>query len=711
MKNLYKLLLSLPLLFVIINSTAAKEVPINEAKRAAKNFYFETTHTYSTPVAYNDIIPDESFQKTTDGEVVYYIINFKPDGFVFISAEDTYNPILGYSLEGSYHKEKTNQVFESWMSTYVEQIDYLRNNNLKASREVNKKWERYLNASRNTLIKKKKDEDIRPLLTSKWNQNYPYNVLCPEDEDGPGGHAYAGCVATAMSMIMHYYKYPSHGFGQKSYSMYPYGTLSADFESTYYMWNAMTDDISEYSTEHSISGIAELQYHCGVSTKMDYAIDGSGTYNHLVPEAIKDHFGYSDDAVKLDKNDYLDSTWREMIKENLEDKHPIYYSGCTDDGCHAFILDGMQGSDMFHFNFGWGGYLNGYFHLTGEGAVGKYNQSQAMIKNFYPDKNKYPLDFLQDTVPFHSGTLNNPGNPGTSYPTGSDISWLLTPSSTRDSVVSFELEFLDFDLEGGADFVRIYDGATTDADLIGEFTGTSIPPVTESSSDSVLIRFITDENKTAHTGFRITYKAIQPEFCDYIEYIESMGSFDDGSGDKQYRNNSFCQFQILPPEAENILLTFNEFNLADGDILEIYEKDPTTLLTELTGSEIPAPIKSSTGKMVLVLQSDNMNRGQGFDVSYQIDATGISGQKGFENLTLFPNPAVQKINIRLGTSKINDLIATISSIDGKQVFQEKINFKGNLLNKTIDVSGLEKGVYLFSFKSQKAIETRRVVIQ
>ena len=51
------------------------------------------------------------------------------------------------------------------------------------------------------------------LMDNKWGQGcvyYPtYNKMCPyKDQDGYRMTAYVGCVATAMSQIMHYWKYP-----------------------------------------------------------------------------------------------------------------------------------------------------------------------------------------------------------------------------------------------------------------------------------------------------------------------------------------------------------------------------------------------------------------------------------------------------------------------------------------------------------------------
>lgn len=43
-----------------------------------------------------------------------------------------------------------------------------------------------------------------PLLTTQWDQGYPYNLLCPADPFENYAHSYTGCPATAMGQIINY---------------------------------------------------------------------------------------------------------------------------------------------------------------------------------------------------------------------------------------------------------------------------------------------------------------------------------------------------------------------------------------------------------------------------------------------------------------------------------------------------------------------------
>lgn len=48
-------------------------------------------------------------------------------------------------------------------------------------------------------------------LNNKWHQGWPYNADCPEL--GPYGNTYVGCVATSLSQLLHYWKWPDTGTG------------------------------------------------------------------------------------------------------------------------------------------------------------------------------------------------------------------------------------------------------------------------------------------------------------------------------------------------------------------------------------------------------------------------------------------------------------------------------------------------------------------
>ena len=124
-------------------------------------------------------------------------------------------------------------------------------------------------------------------MTTTWDQGKYYNAMCPSDNSLNdyylGGHPYTGCTNTAMAQVMKYWNWPVHGSGSYSYTWegdpwynWHYGTLSADFENTYYDWDNMPNELTSSSTQAQIDAVSTLIYHCGVSTQSGYNSDNEG---------------------------------------------------------------------------------------------------------------------------------------------------------------------------------------------------------------------------------------------------------------------------------------------------------------------------------------------------------------------------------------------------------------------------------------------------
>jgi len=299
-------------------------------------------------------------------------------GFVVMAADDCVKPILGYSLTGTFSTEDMPDHVRGWLQGYNEEIQYAIDNKMKATAETNKLWEELIEgnskAGKAAVI-------VAPLIQTKWNQNKYYNNLCPAVSDGPEGHAYTGCVATAMAQIMNYWEYPNRGVGSYSYTWHNQ-TLSADFGATTYDWDNMLNYYNYYynnngnviwlsaPTSEQLSAISTLMYHCGVSVEMEYggrSTGGSGASTAFVAKALKTFFNYSPDIEFRIKGNYDDDVWAAMVKNELDNERPLEYSGQDPDpngGGHAFVCDGYNSDNYFHFNWGWSGNYDGYFSLS-----------------------------------------------------------------------------------------------------------------------------------------------------------------------------------------------------------------------------------------------------------------------------------------------------------------------------------------------------------
>lgn len=314
----------------------------------------------------NDIQSNHVYTfSSTDNQSCMYVYNIVDGGFVVVSAEDRVKPILAYATEGTFKANDLSDGFLSTLTSFKEEIEYVRNNNIALTDDIAMEWESVRMSGK--INENRNSRTVEPLLGILWNQGQYYNNLCPEDPEGPGGHVYAGCVATAMSMVMKYWNHPVQGTGSHSYNPggwgYPnYPVQTANFGETFYHFEMMPSFLDSTSTEEEIFYVAQLQHHCGIAVEMMYSPDGSGAYSEDVPGAMIDYFGYAPEMSLYYKDYYSTNQWIQMLKNELDLAHPIYYSGQDDSGQggHAFICDGYDENEYFHFNWGWSGRDNAF---------------------------------------------------------------------------------------------------------------------------------------------------------------------------------------------------------------------------------------------------------------------------------------------------------------------------------------------------------------
>jgi hypothetical protein len=319
------------------------------------------------------------------GEACFYVFNVGNTGFVMVSADDYFRPIVGYSMEGIFPVDN----MPGGLRYLLDNIIVGRNGHYgNATPQVAAEWELVTKTGR--VMSKNGGRSSFYLLETKWDQDSPYNLYCPEYAGGPGGRCYAGCVATAMSQIMKYWNHPLQGQGSVTYNSggsqgYPYFPgLTANFGATTYDWDNMPATLSNSSAQIEKEAVGTLMYHCGVAVHMNYAPDGSGAQSTDVPFAISNYFKYTNQAVHRERSNFSYADWYRMLKEHLDMGWPVYSSGCDADtppGCHAFVCDGYDDAGLMHWNFGWSGTGNAFIDFD-ETEYSAYRD--AAVFNFVP---------------------------------------------------------------------------------------------------------------------------------------------------------------------------------------------------------------------------------------------------------------------------------------------------------------------------------------
>ena len=354
--------------------------------------------------------------KPNSNEPALYVFN-KPDGgWVIVSADDQSTTILGYSDQGTFDGTKENVAY--FMDYYAQTIANAR------PLTDEEKAQRKASAPRRAKKAPEQETDVEPLLeidTIKWNQNSPWNDMCPIDRYS-GEHSATGCVATAAAMVMRFWKWPNQGIGEYSYvwnNKFDYDetvnhpiagfdtVLYANFGATTYDWDNILAQYKKdkYNTTQA-EAVALLNYHVGVICRMDYggyAVGGSGSGGHTAGLGMINFFRYK--AIRhFSQGDDCDfDTIAKYFSLDLHEGRPVMMGGAPRSGSgsgHAFVCDGMKDFDgemLYHINWGWGGQSDGYFVLTtldpdvqgigGNEAAGGFAAGIGFWYGLEPDRN------------------------------------------------------------------------------------------------------------------------------------------------------------------------------------------------------------------------------------------------------------------------------------------------------------------------------------
>lgn len=320
----------------------------------------------------------------------YYVFDNGSDkGFTIVSGDDELPEIVGYSAHGNSENLMKTEGCAAFLKAYQKFVAAFTQGDAKARKILAE--QRALKADGRYQQPK-----IDPLLGDiAWNQETPYNKMCPEYKGSK--LSATGCVATAMAQVMMYYKYPKEL--KADIPAYTTATnklkVNAISEGEKYDWANMlpTYTEGEYNTTQA-DAVAKLMFHCGAAVQMDY---GPSSGALVRPEDMSTYFGYDADLLqKVYRSVYTLAEWKKILDRELEAKRPIIYGGfaSNEDG-HLFVCDGSDGEGLYHINWGWSGYSDGYFDITlldpdvrGTGAgtsADGYNRDCSVIIGIAPD--------------------------------------------------------------------------------------------------------------------------------------------------------------------------------------------------------------------------------------------------------------------------------------------------------------------------------------
>ena len=286
----------------------------------------------------------------------YYVFNAEDNGgFVIVSGDERTDEILGYSTVGNIDFDNIPDNMRAWLNSYEEQILSLPARVKAAPAKV------------------PTHPAIEPLISTTWSQDAPYNLQCPKIDEQ---HCLTGCVATVLAQMMYYHKWPlesttsipAYGYGYQGWNeetqtpIYKYH--ENELPATQFDWSMMRNSYYSDEINASTDAVSELMRYCGQSVEMDYGLSGSSSSVNNVVYALPTYFGYDEGIRFLESRFFTIAGWDALIYNELQQSRPVIFSGSSEVAGHAYICDGYDGNQMYHLNWGWGGWYDGFFKFS-----------------------------------------------------------------------------------------------------------------------------------------------------------------------------------------------------------------------------------------------------------------------------------------------------------------------------------------------------------
>lgn len=360
-----RILIVLSLIFAV-SSAFGRGISEQEAAQIAANFLnSHGVHSRSGSLEMNLALA------LPDNNPVIYVFNRQNGGYAIVGADDCLPyPVLGYSEKGHINMLDIPKPLLSLLEGYVSEI---------------KKF-----GTLTPIMSTSTGKAVKPLIKTEWHQDRPYNNMVPTLEDGT--HCVTGCVNTAQAQIMNYYKYPKQGKGIVSYTWNNH-TLSADLGASHYDWDNMLDNYATQYTEQQANAVALLMRDCGYANETNYGWSSPTSVNYV---ALVENFGYDRGIREIRRNECSRNDFESFMRAELDAGRPLLFGGSSSSSSHVFVCDGYDSEVYFHYNYGWGGYSEGYCLTSATG----YDISQWIVTGVQPECGGEPVYFFSSNRDF-----------------------------------------------------------------------------------------------------------------------------------------------------------------------------------------------------------------------------------------------------------------------------------------------------------------------
>ncbi len=345
-----------------------------------------------------------SMQNMEDGLPALYRVDVEPAGWVMVSSDKRYAPVMAYSTEGSISNVKESDIPP--VSVFWLEMNLAAQKQTPGDDASNiKQWNELLSNDTAAIIdpddcvevdsyvvtsyngRQQSDGTWTGFLTTEWSQGsnvlsnnfHPYNHFYPRQSTYI---PYAGCVPIAVSQVIRFHEHED---------------IPLSFD-----WNSMPD-ISTHSNYGDYE-VAKLIWEVARRMYLDFNYNGTGAYLHHwlrrdAQDALRD-FGYTSNFRQFQGGVNLS-----LVEENIHRHLPVILGGFQEDTSdadamfygnkgHAWVCDGFMTETVISVIAC--DYLDGdvttervksesrYYHMNwGWGQRGPYNYPNLRFNGWY----------------------------------------------------------------------------------------------------------------------------------------------------------------------------------------------------------------------------------------------------------------------------------------------------------------------------------------
>jgi len=289
----------------------------------------------------------------------FFVYNVEPRGFVLVAKDDKCPPVLGYSWESDFpqNPQTAPAMFGTLIQTLDKQIRFYTDQP-EPSEKVRSEWNEMTQAG---PLKTSEKGLIAPLLATKWAADASYFDLYP------GDYRKGGSIPIAMAQVYKYYAFPYQGSGEIEYVLNGVGNFKLKFSD--YRFN-----FSRMSNTEGNPAVDSLVYCMSAACRLQPA----GADLESYAQTMVEYYGYSPDMKRVEIWEY-EVTPILVHQLSLRRPVPVDWLG------HASVIDGYGGTDLFHFNIGEGGVLDGFYLIDYPVVnVGSEHNLLNLYVNYHP---------------------------------------------------------------------------------------------------------------------------------------------------------------------------------------------------------------------------------------------------------------------------------------------------------------------------------------